>query len=238
VDTSPALRQAIALLRMPTLAGAMRDQPLPDDILFLIKLAAGDEESLVTAAEQSAETEDRVRSAAILYLQSVLLAPNADHYRALGTTQDASQEEIRLHLTWLMKWVHPDRAASDWESVFANRVLLAWDAIKTRERRDAYDLQLAGAAPRNRRQLARRRRELTAVRDAARVALRSPRRSRWRAVLAAGVCVALATATWAASGPLMARLASADLEAQGDAAALPAAPVIKPVYGEAAADVH
>jgi hypothetical protein len=36
----------------------------------------------------------------------------------------------------------------------------------------------------------------------------------------------------------MARLASADLEAQGDAAALPAAPVIKPVYGEAAADVH
>jgi hypothetical protein len=39
----------------------------------------------------------------------------------------------------LIKWLHPDSAREGQQSVFVNRVTLAWDDLKTPDRRVAYD---------------------------------------------------------------------------------------------------
>ncbi len=139
MTTATALYHALDLLDGPILAGLMRNEPLPDDVLMLIKIAAGDEAACRRAAAMTAASPARIRAAAVLYLQNVLLAPGADHYRVLGVAPDAPRATMRHHLGWLMKWLHPDRAASDWDSAFAERVIAAWDAVKTPQRRARYD---------------------------------------------------------------------------------------------------
>ncbi|MEJ8572809.1 J domain-containing protein [Microbaculum marinum] len=140
-----ALYVALDLARVPTLAGLIREQPLPPGILMLIKIGAGSQEALEDAVCSTGESPGRIREAAALYLEQVLLAGNSDSYRTLGVEPDASQETLREHMRWLMKWLHPDRNRSDWEVVFAERVIAAWQDLKSPERRAAYDrsLQLA-----------------------------------------------------------------------------------------------
>jgi hypothetical protein len=134
-----ALYLALDLLHRPTLAGLMREQPLPQDVLMLIKIAAGDIRTEQRVLTMTSHSREHVREAAILYLQHVLLAPGADNYRVLGVQSDAPQHQLREHLGWLMRWLHPDRTRSEWDSVFAERVLTAWDTLKTAERRARYD---------------------------------------------------------------------------------------------------
>lgn len=137
--TNAALNMAIALADRPILAGVMRRQPLPPDILTLIKVASGCRETWRVAANVSKRNPKFLRTAAILYLQTVMFAPEADAYRVLGVPSDASQEQLREHLRWLMKWLHPDRTKSDWESAFVRRVLEAWQEVKSADRRARYD---------------------------------------------------------------------------------------------------
>jgi hypothetical protein len=42
-------------------------------------------------------------------------------------------------MRWLMKWLHPDRERSGWESALAERVSSAWQDLKSRDRRGEYD---------------------------------------------------------------------------------------------------
>jgi hypothetical protein len=121
-----ALDLALHLARMPTLAAAMREQPLPPDTLVLIRIAAGCAETCGEAARVTGVQASAVREAAVLYLQQVLFATASDSYRILGVSPGASRSTMREHLRWLMKWLHPDRNPNDWESVFAERVLTAW----------------------------------------------------------------------------------------------------------------
>lgn len=137
--TVTALYLALDLLHKPILAGPMREQRLPSDVLMLIKIAAGDSEAERRGLAMTSENRERIREAAVLYLQHVLLAPGTDNYRVLGVESDAPQQQLREHLAWLMRWLHPDRTRSEWDSVFAERVLAAWDALKTPERRARYD---------------------------------------------------------------------------------------------------
>ncbi len=81
---SEALRQAFELFRSPTSAGLMREKPLPGDVLTLIKIAAGDTDALAQAEAATTEDADRIRQAAVLYLQSILFPVGADHYRGAG----------------------------------------------------------------------------------------------------------------------------------------------------------
>ncbi len=202
--SAPALRQAMELLRAPTLAGAMRQRPLPDDILTLIRIAANESETIEPAALEMDEPRERIREAAVLYLQSVVFVAGADHYRTLALERDAPQEKLRLHLSWLMKWLHPDRAASEWESAFARRVLLAWDAIKTPDRRAAYGRLLAAPTPGRSKLPAVRRAHKPPGRGAAwratRRAAGPARRGQARRVVAVALCLVLATVAWVASG--------------------------------------
>jgi hypothetical protein len=121
-----ALDFALELARMPTLASAMQARPLPPDTLVVIRIAAGCAETTSEAAAAARLSEESVKEAAILYLQKVLFAPGSDCHRILGVAPDAPRNVVRHHMRWLMRWLHPDRNPSEWESVFAARVLSAW----------------------------------------------------------------------------------------------------------------
>jgi hypothetical protein len=134
-----ALYHALDLAATPSLASVVRRAALPEGVLDLIKIAARCPETSERAARLTGRLREDVREAAIVYLQTALFSPSADCYRVLGVARDASQDEIRQHLRWLMKWLHPDRRSSGWNATFAERVLGAWDELKSPERRARYD---------------------------------------------------------------------------------------------------
>lgn len=134
-----ALHFALDLTAMPTLAGIIQREPLPQGVLDVIRIAARCPETSERAATMTGQGPEALRDAAVLYLQTALFFPSADNYRVLGVAFDAPQAEIRQHLRWLMLWLHPDRQLSSWESTFAERVLGAWDEVKSPERRAQYD---------------------------------------------------------------------------------------------------
>lgn len=138
--TPRALYLALDLAATPTLVGAVQRQRLAPDILEVMKIAARCPETMQQAQQSTGKKPEIIRQAAVLYLQNALFVPSGDSYRALGVNRDAPQDEIRLHMSWLMKWLHPDREHNEWESVFAERVLAAWDDLKSPSRRARYDL--------------------------------------------------------------------------------------------------
>jgi hypothetical protein len=138
--------QALELAETPALVGMLRRQKLPDDILLLIKIAAGNEDVLAEAAARTGRSRASLREASVLYLQQILFQPDADPYRILGASASTPQDQLHQHMRWLMKWLHPDRDRNDWESAFADRVSGAWEALKTAEKRANYD-RLHSAMP-------------------------------------------------------------------------------------------
>ena len=147
-----ALYHALDLASMPVLARVMREQPLPPNVSEVIKIAAGCPETLERAQHLTGQRPEAICEAAKVYLQDVLFVPGADHYRVLGVDRTTPHKEVRQNMHWLMKWLHPDREQSRWESVFAQRVTAAWDGVKSPERRARYDRELSQARPTRRRQ--------------------------------------------------------------------------------------
>ena len=134
-----ALELALALLRAPALAAQVRERPLPPDVLTLIRIAAGDDATLAKAAAASGEAPQSLVEAALLFLQQALFAAGADSYRLLGVPATASQELLKQHHRWLVRWLHPDRQTDDWQAAYMNRVNKAWQDLRTPERRHCYD---------------------------------------------------------------------------------------------------
>jgi hypothetical protein len=134
----------------------MRQQPVPNDVLVLLRIAANDPEALNHAAKLAGRGPETIRAAAVLYLQQILWTPDADNYRALGVRPDAPKTILLEHLRWLMKWLHPDHQRSVEEAAFAERVIAAWNAIKTPERRAAYDLSLGRTVSKSQKTKSRR----------------------------------------------------------------------------------
>jgi hypothetical protein len=137
--TPSAVISAVDLARTPILVGIMRHRPLPPDVLTLIKCAAGSTEALEQSAAAVGRDAAFVRAAAKFYIRQILWAGDADHYRVLGVGPDAPAAKMAEHLRWYMKWLHPDTARKDAQEALAARVLRAWDAVKTPERRRHYD---------------------------------------------------------------------------------------------------
>jgi hypothetical protein len=152
-----ALQHALDLAATPGLARPMRRQPPPRDVLTVIKIAAGCQETLAAATAATGKRPEALTEASVLYLQQILFAREAGAYRILGVSSDAPQELIGQHMRWLMKWLHPDRAPNEWESAFAERVAGAWDQVKTPAKRANYDRQ-QGPEPAPRRSSSRRQR--------------------------------------------------------------------------------
>lgn len=133
-----AIYLALDLAKNPILASIMRQQPLPPDVTNLIRIAAGE-----TRGSVAGRDEVYVRAAAIFYIREILWANDADHYRVLGCSPVAPLEQISENLRWFVKWLHPDSGRSDVEPAFSSRVLRAWEAVKTSDRRREYDRTLA-----------------------------------------------------------------------------------------------
>jgi hypothetical protein len=185
------LEIALSLHRAPGERFRLRERPLPPGLVHVMEVAAAAPQALQAAAEELREQPAVVLEAARFYLEQVLFAtPDADAYRVLGGTPEASQDTLRLHHRWLQRWLHPDRAQAGDAAVFATRVNQAWSQLRTPELRHAYDVQraesqLAGAPP-----------PLPAATlrewDYAEPVARHGGRSRWLAAAALASCLVLA----------------------------------------------
>ena len=78
-----------------------------------------------------------VERAARFFIEQVLFHPQADSYRALGARPQASTGELRRNMALLLRWVHPGHDQGE-RSIFARRVMRAWNDLKTDEQRAAY----------------------------------------------------------------------------------------------------
>ena len=134
-----AFRLAIDLMHSPSQVRFLRSAPLPDDVLSLVRIAAGDEEAISAAADATGRSREMLREAAVFFVEQVLLYPDADSYRVLGVKPDATYHELRRNMSMLLRWLHPDLDGHGERAVFASRVTQAWDDLKSKERRSAYD---------------------------------------------------------------------------------------------------
>ncbi|WP_158637260.1 DnaJ domain-containing protein [Arenimonas daejeonensis] len=139
--THLALEQALACHRSPGLLGAALSRPLPEDMLVLVRLAAGDDALARECAAASGESAETVVEAAIFFILHMQFAPGADSYRVLGVTPDTPDARVKDHYRWLVRWLHPDRNPDGWEASYADRVNRAWNDLRLPDRRQAYDAQ-------------------------------------------------------------------------------------------------
>jgi hypothetical protein len=137
-----ALRIAIDLLHSPSRVRLTRTEPLPDDVLTLLRIVAGDQDAEIAAALTVDRSRDIVRQAATFFIEQILFAPDCDSYRILGVSSQAGAPELRRHVALLLRWLHPDLDPHDDRSIFIGRVTAAWNDVKTVERRAAYDDRL------------------------------------------------------------------------------------------------
>jgi DnaJ-domain-containing protein 1 len=127
----PGIALALDLARMPALAHSTEKRPLPKEILEIMRVAAGSPETCQLASQATGQPPAVLVEAARFYLQQMLLRPDADSYRVLGLTPGASRELARQHLRSLLQWLHPD-VNSEWDSVYAERVLKAWREVSAK----------------------------------------------------------------------------------------------------------
>ena len=136
-----ALKVAVDLVHVPSQVRRLRSEPLPDDVLMLLRIAAGEEESERAAVELTGRSLEVIRRAAMFFIEQILFATDADSYRVLGADPQVSSAELRRNVALLLRWLHPDLDPSGERSVFIGKVTAAWNNLKTPERRQAYDAQ-------------------------------------------------------------------------------------------------
>jgi hypothetical protein len=146
MDQIAALRLAIDLLQVPSRVRIARTSPLPEGVPLLLRLASGDDEAAVACTEPTGRSPEFLREAATFFIEQVLLAPDSDSYRVLGSTPATPAADLRRNMALLLRWLHPDVAAGAERSIFAGRITAAWEDLKTPERRAEYDRSMGGAA--------------------------------------------------------------------------------------------
>ena len=134
-----SLNMTIDLLHAPSQVPRVRAAPLPDGMLFLLRIAAGDEGAISQAITATGRSRKTIREAAAFFIEQILFCPKADSYRVLGAKPEANTRELRRNMALLLRWLHPDHDPRGERSVFASRVTRAWNDVKTQERRAAYD---------------------------------------------------------------------------------------------------
>ncbi len=159
---APAVRVAIDLVHVPSRVRLVRREPLPEGVLTVLQIAAGDEAAEIEAAEAVGRPRELVRSAAAFFIEQILLGPNSDSYRVLGADRNATAAELRRNMALLLRWLHPDVDRKGLRSMFAGRVTQAWGTLKTPDRRAAYDKESAARARRRSSGHARKKRRSAA----------------------------------------------------------------------------
>ena len=136
---APALKVAIDLMHMPSRVRLVRSAPLPDGVILLLQIAAGDQGAEAKAVELTGRPRELVREAAAFFIEQILLGPDTDSYRRLGANPGTTGRELRRNMALLLRWLHPDLDREGVRSLFARRVTSAWNDLKTPERRAAYN---------------------------------------------------------------------------------------------------
>jgi len=139
MSAPPAIKVAIDLVQVPSRVRRQQSRLLPDGIVMVLRIAAGDEAAQWEACQAVSRPPALVCRAAAFFIEQILFCPHADSYRVLGASRNATADELRRNMALILKWCHPDR---DWvgdRSIFAARVTQAWENLKTPERRAAYD---------------------------------------------------------------------------------------------------
>jgi hypothetical protein len=137
-----ALKAAIELIHVPSRVHAMRASPLPQGTALLLRLAGNDGEAEREAQQVSGRSTELNRRAAIFFIEQILLCSDADSYRTLGSDRNASTADLRAHMALLLKWLHPDSNKNPQAHVLAQRVIGAWEDVKSPERRQGLDAKL------------------------------------------------------------------------------------------------
>jgi hypothetical protein len=111
-----AIDVAIAVYRQPNQFVIPKPGHFPDKMLDVIKSAAGDEDTITSLSLHLDMPSDTVSQVCKFYLQKLLTAGGNDPFRMLALDRDATAAEVKEHKRWLLKWLHPDRNPSKWES--------------------------------------------------------------------------------------------------------------------------
>lgn len=143
---SKALRIALDLRNVPSLVRHIRTEPLPEGLLLLLQIAAGDPEAEQKALAMVDRSLVEIREASRFFIEQILFAPQSDSYRVLGAAPDAPATDLRRNMVLLLRWLHPDVDENGERHVFAGRVTCAWEDLKTSERRAAYDSRIMAEA--------------------------------------------------------------------------------------------
>lgn len=138
---SEAVDLMLGVFRAPARSAVLRTRELPDGVLDVIRIAAGDAEAIAAAKASTPLAEADLHVAASLLLHNLCLFDGADSYRTLGVRADADSSRIKQHFRWLVRWLHPDRNPDNLHGAFTDRVNRAWNSVRTPERRARYDLE-------------------------------------------------------------------------------------------------
>ena len=124
--------------RFPDLLHGRRRLPL--GVTALLQMAANNR-----SLQENAQVDGELQQAARFFIEHVLMAHNASHYRVLGVDPTASLEEIKEHHRLLMRLYHPDRQATvdERSDAIATRINQAYTVLRHPDARGTYDLSLA-----------------------------------------------------------------------------------------------
>jgi hypothetical protein len=114
--SAAAVLHAVDAFKNPSRYRSGRDLVAPDGMLEVIKIAAGDDPTLAKVASELDEPADVISEAARHFLLLHLLDPRAQGVKMLGLNPGCSAEMVKEHKRWILKWLHPDRNPSKWES--------------------------------------------------------------------------------------------------------------------------
>lgn len=138
-----ALKVALDVFHVPSRLRQARIDPLPRQMLTVLRIAAGESEAIENAMRQLERPREVIENAASFFIEQVLFSPEADSYRVLGGDPSTPSTELRRNMALLSRWVHPDLDKGGARASFAVRVSRAWENLKTPERRQIYDAKAA-----------------------------------------------------------------------------------------------
>jgi hypothetical protein len=146
MSDATALKIALGLLQLPSRVRAQREEPLPEGMLLLLRVAAREPEAIDEAAILTGKNEETLFTAATFFIEQIILKPDSDSFVLLGAQPNASIPELRRNLALLLKWLHPDLHGKAEQTVFITRVTGAWNDLKTPERHESYINNRGGRA--------------------------------------------------------------------------------------------
>lgn len=142
---SEGIALALAFARAPSLFPELLygRRRLPPGVTALLKVAAGSPLADAEGALAGAVSGEP-QQAAQFFIEQVLLAHTADHYRVLGVDPTATAEQIKEHHRLLIRLFHPDRQRlpDARTAAFATRINRAYIVLRTPDTRASYDLTL------------------------------------------------------------------------------------------------